>query len=101
MENNLITVEDLGMTLKDFEEFVVLSQKIEYQKKLINDKVKEYMENNGIEKVRLNNVKWSYTAPYERTSVDSKALKEEQPEIYNKYSKTTKVSGSVRLSIED
>lgn len=101
MENNLITVEDLGMTTNDFEEFIKLSQKIEYQKKLINDKVKEYMEANGCDKVRLNNCKWSYTAPYERVSVDSKLLKEEQPEIYNKYSKTTKVSGSVRLSIDD
>lgn len=42
----------------------------------------------------------TYVAPTTKTTIDSKKLKEEQPKIYAKYSKTSNVSASVRISVK-
>ena len=39
----------------------------------------------------------TYVAPSTRTTIDSKKLKEEEPEIAKKFSKTTNVKASIRL----
>ena len=45
----------------------------------------------------IGGAKVTYVAPSTRTTVDSKKLKEEEPEIAKKYSKITLVSASLRL----
>lgn len=42
-------------------------------------------------------VKVTYVSPSMRTTIDSKKLKEEEPELAKKFTKTSKVSASVRL----
>ena len=66
---------------------------------------------NGIERIaiwcpNLNEDKWandliqiSKKAAYLRESIDSKALKADAPEIYEKYKKETKVSESLTYKI--
>lgn len=41
--------------------------------------------------------KLTYVSPSIRTSIDSKKLKEEEPEIAKKFTKTTPVNASVRI----
>lgn len=41
----------------------------------------------------------TYVQPTTRVSLDSKRLKEEHPDIFESYSKETKVSGSIKLTI--
>lgn len=41
--------------------------------------------------------KVTYVSPSRRTSVDTKKLKEEEPELAKKYTKTTSVSATVRI----
>lgn len=41
--------------------------------------------------------KLTYVSPSTRTTIDSKKLKEEEPEIAKKFTKTTNVKASVRL----
>lgn len=41
--------------------------------------------------------KVTYVSPSRRTSVDTKRLKEEEPELAKKYTKTTSVSATVRI----
>ena len=47
--------------------------------------------------VIINGVKVTYVSPSVRTSIDSKKLKEEEPDIAKKFSKQTSVSASVRI----
>ena len=47
--------------------------------------------------VVVGGLKLVYVSPSVRTSIDSKKLKEEEPEIAKKYSKTTNVSATFRL----
>ena len=42
-------------------------------------------------------VKTVYVAPSTRTSIDSKKLKEEEPELAKKYTKTTAVDATIRI----
>ncbi len=42
----------------------------------------------------------TYVAPSTRVIVDSKRLKEENPELYSKYSKESKVTDSVRITLK-
>lgn len=47
--------------------------------------------------VLIGDIKLTYVAPTTRTSVDTKKLKEEEPDIVKKYTKTTNVKASIRL----
>lgn len=47
--------------------------------------------------VVIGGVKLTYVSPSTRTSIDSKKLKEEEPELAKKFTKTTTVSASVRI----
>lgn len=47
--------------------------------------------------VVIGGVKLTYVSPSTRTSIDSKKLKEEEPELAKKFTKTSNVSASVRL----
>ena len=47
--------------------------------------------------VVVGGTKLTYISPSVRTSIDSKKLKEEEPEIAKKFTKTSKVSATIRL----
>lgn len=47
--------------------------------------------------VVIGGAKLTYVSPSIRTSIDSKKLKEEEPEIAKKFTKSTPISASVRI----
>lgn len=47
--------------------------------------------------IAVNNVKLTYISPSTRSTIDSKKLKEEEPEIAKKFTKTTEVNATIRL----
>ena len=108
-EGRLISDVDLGVSeeeLEDLEELIEEIKVKEDELKLIKekvDKVKEIlygtMEKEGIKTVDKGNLKITYVAPSCRTSVDSKKLEKEEPEIYKKYVKTTTVAGSIKITL--
>ena len=57
------------------------------------------MEKEGVKTVDRGNLKITYVAPSCRTSVDSKKLEKEEPEIFKKYAKTTTVAGSIKITL--
>lgn len=60
--------------------------------------IKLYEENKNLPKnIIIGGVKVIYVSPSTRTSVDSKKLKEEEPELAHLYSKTTAVNATIRL----
>lgn len=78
----------------------VQKKKLEEQEKLMKEKLIEAMEQYNVKKFENDSVKFVYVEPTTRTSVDSTKLKKEQPEIYEKYSKTSNVSASVRITVK-
>ncbi len=57
------------------------------------------MESNGEQKWIGDNIQISYKGPYSRESVDTKALKENEPALYEQYKKVSKVSASITYKI--
>lgn len=45
-------------------------------------------------------LKVTYVAATSKTTIDSKTLKKEMPDVYEKYSKTSPVAASVRISLK-
>lgn len=60
--------------------------------------IKLHEQQSGLPKTIIaDGVKVTYVAPSTRTTIDTKKLKEEEPELVKKFTKTSKVSASVRL----
>lgn len=74
--------------------------KMDLVEKELKEKLKEAMENNNVTKLEFGELKVSYRNASTRTSIDSKKLKEELPDIYEEYSKTSNVSSSISISVE-
>ena len=66
----------------------------------MKSKLLEAMEKNGIKLFENDKVKFMYIAPTTRTSIDSAKLKKELPDVAEKYSKTSNVSASVRITVK-
>jgi len=58
----------------------------------------EAMEKNAIKKYENDVISITYVAPTTRASVDSKKLKEQYPDVYEKCAKTSNVKASLRVS---
>jgi hypothetical protein len=65
--------------------------------KEVREKLLTAMMENGVESVTVGGALFSLVKESERTTVDSKKLKEDYPEIYPKVTKTSKVKPSVRI----
>jgi len=63
--------------------------------------LKEAMEQKGIKKFIINGLCANIKEATSRTAIDSKRLKEECPDIYEEYSKTTSVASSITLTFEE
>ena len=108
-EGRLISDVDLGVSEEELEELEELMEDIkskEEELKLLKDKVDsvkkilyDTMGKEGVKTVDRNKLKITYVAPSSRTSVDSKKLEKEEPEIYKKYVKTTTVEGSIKITL--
>ena len=108
-EGRLISDVDLGVSEEELVDLEELMEKItvkEKELKLLKDMVDSVktvlygtMEKEGIKTVDRGNLKITYVAPSSRTSVDSKKLQKEEPEIYKKYVKTTTVAGSIKITL--
>ena len=108
-EGRLISDVDLGVSEEELEDLTELMEEIkakENELKLMKDKVDKVkeilygtMEKEGVKTVDRGNLKITYVGPSSRTSVDSKKLEKEEPEIFKKYVKTTTVAGSIKITL--
>lgn len=80
---------------------------IEAQKALISKKSDEMraqllaaMEQYGVKKFENDVLSVTYVAPTTRTSIDSTKLKKEMPEVAEKYSKTSNVKASIKITVK-
>lgn len=78
----------------------VQKKKIEDQEKEMRAKLVQAMEQYGVKSFENENVKFTYIAPTTRTQIDSAKLKKDLPDIAAKYSKTSNVSASVKITVK-
>jgi predicted phage-related endonuclease len=104
--NELVKVENGNITivpeeLQRLKQYQEIKLKAEMLEKEIKQQLLIAMENNGIKKWNNDVFSAIYVAETQRTSIDTKRLKEELPDIAEEYSKTSNVKSSVRVSFND
>lgn len=110
MDNKLINKFD--KTQKEIEqiEAQIVKATAGLQKKLttlkeqdakVREEIKSAMEKHDVKKFETDTVTITYVAPSERVGIDTKKLKEEQPKVWDKYSKVTQVKSSIRIKVHN
>lgn len=94
-QQEIAVLRQLEEIIKQAEEQKKLAEE---QAKSIKEKLLKAMEENAIISIDNENVKITYVAETTRTTIDSKRLKEEKPEVYTEYSKTSKVAPSLKIT---
>jgi len=82
----------------DMDELDRQKKEIDRQMSEITDTVKDLMRDKGIKTFENDLVKITYVAPSTRETIDSAKLKKEMPDIAAKYTKTSEVKDSVRIT---
>ncbi len=96
-ENKLIELEEAEKAIADLKKRIA---EYEASKAEIMDAIKAAMEATGTKTYEGDRIRITYVAPVEKKTVDSKRLKEERPDIYEQYTKTTLQGASVRITIK-
>ena len=65
----------------------------------MREAIKVAMRDNFAKKFENELIAITYVAPTTRTSIDTKKLKEERPELWEEFSKTSEVKDSVRITV--
>lgn len=99
IENGEITVAE--EIVNKIIEFNKAKKEMEYQEKLLKDGLFEAMNELGIKKFIINGLSATVKDGSTRTTIDTKRLKEECPDIYEAYSKTSEVKSSLILTVAD
>lgn len=102
--NELVKVENGQIevakeVVEQIKKFQKMKIEMDLKEKELKKNLKDAMEKCGVKKWVANGLCATITDATVRTTVDSKRLKEELPDIYEEYSKTSNVSSSIRLVI--
>ncbi len=99
IENNEIVV--VSEIIEQFKNFKKQKDEMDLKEKQFKQELKDQMEKLGIKKFIINGLSAVIKDGSTRTTLDSKKLKEELPDIYDEYSKTSEVASSITLTIAD
>ena len=84
VDEAVILSDDLEESLSRYDEIARSISKLKSEKDMIEHNIMSLMKENEIAYVKNRKISWKKSV---RISLDTKSLKEEEPEIYNKYSK--------------
>jgi len=93
-KDTVIELHGFDEKLKRREEVLELKEKLEVEQRQIEQEIKQYMENSEYAYSDNYRVSWSNV---DTARVDTKRMKEEEPELYNKF---LKVSHSRRFTVK-
>ena len=93
-KTGLKLTESATKTIVEIEEQI---KALEALKGELKSKIIEQMTGHGVKSIENDQVRITYVAPTTRQSLDSKALKADLPDVWNKYSKTSTVSETVKI----
>lgn len=86
VDKAVVLSDDLGESLARYDEIVDSISKLKSEKDIIEHSIMTLMKENEIAYVKNRKITWKKS---ERTSLDTKSLKEDEPEIYKRYSKVS------------
>lgn len=86
--------------IEDYKKFKQLQLEMELKEKEVKALLKNAMEMTGKKNILKEGFSVTYKKPTIRTSVDSKRLKAELPDVFEEYSKISDVAGSVTIRVE-
>jgi len=94
--NNIL--EALEEVKNHMQELEAKKAELETEERKLKGHIAKLMREQDIKSFENELVKISYVAPYQRVTVDSKALKSDLPDVYEKYTKSTNIRESVRIT---
>lgn len=90
-----------GNAIKKIADLELAKKNIENDEAALREQLLQAMEKYGVKKFETDEVTFTYVAPTTRNTIDSKALKAEQPDIAALYTKTSNVKASVKITVKD
>lgn len=100
--NNELQVEEINNKISEvIADLKSKQENLENINKEIKEKILATMEENGEKKFENEFISITYVASTTRTTIDSKKLKDEQPQIFEQYSKISNVKSSVRIKVKN
>lgn len=104
--NEIVKVENGEIVIspgveKKIIEFTKLEKEVKYQKELLKAGLTEALNITGKKNYIGNGISATLRSGSEKTTIDSKRLKAECPEIWQSYSTTTKTSPSLVLTVAE
>ena len=104
MQDELITVSQ-GVALLDAQtavriaEFERKMKEIKAAEDALKAMILEEMESKGIKSIKTDDMMISFVAASEKETFDSKQLRADEPDMYDKYIKMTPVKASIRIKL--
>ncbi len=104
MQDELITVSQ-GVALLDAQtavriaEFERKMKEIKAAEDALKAAILEEMESKGIKSIKTDDMTISFVAASEKETFDSKQLRADEPDMYDKYIKMTPVKASIRIKL--
>ena len=89
-----------GNAIKKIADLELAKKNIENDESALREQLLQAMETYGVKKFETDAVTFTYVAPTTRNTIDSKALKAEQPDIAALYTKTSNVKASVKITVK-
>ena len=86
--------------IKSIAALTLQKKQIEEQEKAMRVQLMAAMEKYGVKSFENEDVKFTYVAATTRTTIDSTKLKKDLPDVAAKYSKTSNVSASVKITVK-
>ena len=98
IENEIAVLDgETSLKIAEFERAIkeLKDKEDELKQSILNE-----MESKNIIKLETDDLMINYIAPSERETLDSKRLREEQPDLYDEYVKFSPVKSSIRLKVK-
>ena len=100
-ESALVTMkQEAAGVIKAIANLTLQKKAIEDQEKAMRQQLQAAMEKYGVKSFETEEIKFTYVAPTTRTTIDSAKLKKDMPDVAAKYSKTSNVSASVKITVK-
>ena len=102
---NLVEVKNNEIILNNdfiesYKEFQKIKLNMELREKEFKQELKEAMESLGKKDLILDGFSANIRKGSTRTTLDSRRLKEELPDVYHEYSKTTETKSSIMIKVD-
>lgn len=97
-ETDIISLDQkVPQAIRAMTDLLTQQKALEQQVSDMREVIKAAMERYGVKSFENDDIKITYIAPTERTSVDTTRLKKEHPEIAEAYKKVSQVKATVKI----